>query len=112
MAVSSLKLTNPEVVSMLRTKRQSLAGTVRQLLLDADRQRSGRKTPLNRCSNVELRHEVELRIGLLGPLDRQIEQFGRGNLPGPDKLGEANRVMVVEHILSNRRGLRHRLYAS
>lgn len=60
MAVSSLKLTNPEVVSMLRTKRQSLAGIVRQLLLDADRQRSGRKTPLNRCSNVELRHEVEL----------------------------------------------------
>lgn len=60
MAVSSLKLTNPEVVSMLRNKRQSLAGTVRQLLLDADRQRAGRQTPLDRCSNVELRHEVEL----------------------------------------------------
>ena len=60
MAASSLKLTNPEVVSMLRTKRQAMAGMVRQLLLDADRQRSGRKTPLDRCSNVELRHEVEL----------------------------------------------------
>ena len=60
MAVSSLKLTNPEVVSMLRNKRQSLAGTVRQLLLDADRQRSGRQAPLHRCSNTQLRHEVEL----------------------------------------------------
>ena len=60
MAVGSLKLTNPEVVSMLRNKRQSLAGTVRQLLLDADRQRAGRKTPLNKCSNLQLRHEVEL----------------------------------------------------
>ena len=60
MAVSSLKLTNPEVVAMLRGKRQSLAGTVRQLLLDADRQRSGRQAPLHRCSSVELRHEAEL----------------------------------------------------
>ena len=60
MAVGSLKLTNPEVVSMLRNKRQSLAGTVRQLLLDADRQRSGRQAPLHRCSSVELRHEAEL----------------------------------------------------
>ena len=60
MAVSSLRLTNPEVVSMVRTKRQAMAGMVRQLLLDADRQRSGRRTPLHRSSSVELRHEVEL----------------------------------------------------
>ena len=60
MAVSSLRLTNLEVVSMVRTKRQAMAGMIRQLLLDADRQRSGRKTPLNKTSNVELRHEVEL----------------------------------------------------
>ena len=60
MSASSLKLTNPELVSFLRTKRQAMAGMVRQLLLDADRQRSGRQAPLHRCSSVELRQEVEL----------------------------------------------------
>jgi len=68
MAVSSLRMTSPEMVSMLRTKRQSLAGMVRQLLLDADKQRAGRRTRLHRSSNDQLRHEVELLQQMLALL--------------------------------------------
>lgn len=61
MAKSQLKLTAPALASELRTKRQRMAGMVRQALLDADRQRVGvGRTTLETQANLELRHEVEL----------------------------------------------------
>ena len=72
---TSLKMRAPEVVAVLRTKRQAMAGMVRQLLLDADRLRIGsRPVPLHRHSNDQLRHEVELLQQVLALLTQHGEQ--------------------------------------
>lgn len=68
MAMYSLKLKSEELVGVLRTRRQSLAGTIRQTLLDADRQRVSTGTPLEKCSNDQLRYEVEILNSVLALL--------------------------------------------
>lgn len=68
MAVSSLRLKSDELVGVLRTRRQSLAGTIRQTLIDADRQRASNRTPLEKCSNDQLRYEVEILHSVLALL--------------------------------------------